>query len=232
MQPYYDHTTHGIMTALKAFSFAFLFLSLLLLGCQAEAPVAEYEQPNPAVGFSYYTAPQGGVALSREEMATQAEASAGLMRTFAQATALGDWQAVEQRVRAAAAQESALPAPDREQAAAAFLLDLYLLKGNATPEKQEAIAYHTERLVAHGSPEAARIADALDKLEGYWPEAKRQDLAARAASNATAYLAKRAACDGCSFEQVLEKAGQGAQMQHARSETERAVVRLQSLSQS
>lgn len=220
------------MSPLKTLSRALLSLPLVLTGCQAEAPVAESDQLSPAVGFSYYTAPQEGVALTREEMAAQAKASTELMRAFAQAAELGDWQSVERHVRAAAAQESALPPSAREQAAAAFMLDLYLLKGNATPEKQEAIAYHTERLVAHGSPEAARIADALDKLEGHWPEAKRRDLAARAASNATAYLAKRAECDGCSFEQVLEKAGQGAQMEHARSETERAVVRLRSLSQS
>lgn len=110
------------------------------------------------------------------------------MQTLMEATARRGWPSIEHHVRAAAVQESTLPASDRERAVAAFMLDLYLLKGNATPKKQEAIAYHTERLVAHGSPEAARVADALDKLEGYWPEAKRQDLAAQAASHATAYL--------------------------------------------
>lgn len=59
------------------------------------------------------------------------------------------------------------------------------------------MAFATEQLIAHDSPNAHLMAAMLQTLHGYWPEATIRAHAQKALAAAEAYLARRT-CDTCS----------------------------------
>ncbi len=90
------------------------------------------------------------------------------------------------------------------------LLDEYLADGalwRTPPEAlarrtldadtQAVVAFATEQLTAHDSPNAHLMAATLQTLHGYWPEATIRAHAQKALAAAEAYLARRT-CDTCS----------------------------------
>lgn len=93
----------------------------------------------------------------------------------------------------------------REEVAAVMMLKLVLLQQDVTPEVQEAMSRYTTVLIDRRNPEAHVIADALERLQGYWTSEQIAEAAAVAFNIAEERLAVIYDCDGCSFQQILEQ---------------------------
>jgi hypothetical protein len=180
-------------------------------GCTTGTPVeAEPVAVSvPSFTFHYYAPPSA--PRSPDEVQAELDGVTGLMRAFAEAArASSDWRVVDAAVRAAAAEPSGVRREIREAAAAAFMLELYLLPGEAAASRQDAIAYHVNRLVEHRSPQLALIEEAVGRLDGYWSAERRERVRAQATEAAQAYMSARA---GNAYEQRLAQMGVTQQAQ-------------------
>lgn len=186
-----------------------LFCALLVVaavGCQ-DAPSATESAPRiaPADFRVHLKMPEPpGQTLSPETLearaAAQTEVTKTLYRILQQA---GNWREADGQVRTLLA-TSSLPPYALEQTAATLMLRTQLLVDataddgpEPNPEKLAAIAFYTELLVEHESPEGRVVAEALQALDGYWSNQKRAAVAARAAAATEAFLAKRLDCTDC-----------------------------------
>jgi hypothetical protein len=205
-----------------------LITALLLLGCQAESPVgtsADEASVRLAPNWSFHHYAPPDPSRTKEEDRAHSEGMFHLMRTFRLAAqASDDWRVVDAAVRAAAAEPSGARPDIREIAAASFMLDVYLLHGEAGPARQEAIAYHTDRLIERRSTQVGLIARAVDRLEGYWPEDRRNRALVEGAEAARIYFATRAECGDCSLDQAVARLGPAVQARHRMFLEETAAV--------
>lgn len=71
-----------------------------------------------------------------------------------------------------------------------------LARRTLDPDTQAIVAFATEQLTAHDSPNAHLVAATLQTLRGYWPKATIRAHARKTLAAAEAYLARRS-CDTC-----------------------------------
>jgi hypothetical protein len=138
------------------------------------------------------------------------------------------WGEADERVQALIEATPSVVRYQVEQLAAVSILRTHLLEGNPIPDRQRAIARYVDLLVQNRSPEATVIADAIEAMPSM-DAASRARWAAAASQAAEATLARRYDCDGCGVDEVLDRAGMGAQRDHALASTARSITRLQTL---
>lgn len=66
----------------------------------------------------------------------------------------------------------------------------------------DVLGRHVEVLIRYDNQDTPRIAGALQRLEGHWAPDRLAHLAAEAAADAEAYVARKADCEGCSPERI------------------------------
>ena len=164
-----------------------LLLSLLLLclaACQPHEsvgpqPVAFFELVDPAVvsltalhGPPPSDGSSGPFPVSSTFTASVVDAGNAMGRLMHESETTEDADAA---LRA----YLALPHPDasvqawREIAVASSFLPGHLINNKrVTPERQEAIAFYATLLIENRQLGGDKVTKALDRLEGYWPEAK------------------------------------------------------------
>lgn len=102
------------------------------------------------------------------------------------------WQDADAGVRRRLAWHEKKTAYFAEQKAAFFMLDQVLLQGEVTLERQAAIAFYTQMLLANESPDAAIQLRAIEALQGYWSAHEVRQAASLAIRNTEAWLDQRA----------------------------------------
>ncbi len=128
-------------------------------------------------------------------------AEVGLKATVAIFQIIGnaaDWQAAHASMKAYIESDTEAPPYLREQMASVRMLETLFATEDRSPEALDAIAYYTEFLVEHRTPEGGLLIQALQTLEKTWTPEKAAAAAARGVEGVDAYLAKRYYCEGCS----------------------------------
>ena len=223
---------------MKSFHPAF-FLGIMgmlaMLGCREGTPTA-YDLPYSATNYSFvgHLGPIDNYGelsddVKRQYVRDGIEAIGQLREIVANSN---NWSEAHQRVMTELAAPSAAYQPHREQVAATLMLTTYLLEREGDPSLLPATAHYTELLTRNRSPEVVLIADAIDRLKGYWPETKRAAVAAEAAAVGDSYLAQRLDCIDCSAEGLLRRLNQDTRAREDRFliEAANAIQTLRTLS--
>ncbi len=226
---------------------------LVLAGCTADAPSGS-EAPAPAEavvlgGVRLLGSPEG-LELSREQGAARLRAAAVVDWAIQQAVEdAPDWQAADQAVRALLVNplppppeelQAAFPDPlpevveayVLEQLVATTMLTRYgLLDGTPSSEQQAAIAFYTDLLVRHNSPDAPLIAAALRQLDGALPVSELAYMAAQTSKHATARLAKEIGCADadCMSDFIAKRPELGEKTGRQLDVTQQAIAQLDAL---
>ncbi len=191
--------------------------ALIVIGCQ-DAPSSSLETDPvalPAIDFIVHgntpDSLQGKLATKEGRLAAS-KAGIHIFRKFHLIMGEADgWRDAHERVQRVLTGPSEYPQYRLDQTAAIFMLRMHLLEGEMTPEKLDALAYYTNLLARHKSPEGALVADALEQLKGHWSEAQVASAAQRVAASTEAYLASRLNCTDCAGEETFERLGEEAQ---------------------
>lgn len=178
-------------------------------GCQtrtAQEPVPEREREinfvpihtpddkNPLEGRNPSTLPSGELeAIQNEEV----QSTLFSFKIDSAITGAKNWEAADRVVRDRLEGIRNLRfAYKVEQVAANRMLSTWLLKGDRSDGKDQAVAFYTELLLRNNHPDAAVIGDALEILQKHWPKERISDAAAKTVRNAQAYLQKNP-CKPC-----------------------------------
>lgn len=188
----------------KLFNMPLVALCLVAAACEhATVPV---DAPAQAVDMEilgrtgHYSTPWvfGEDQMPDEER--QALAESGLKATVAIYQIIGDasdWQAAHVAMKAYIDSDMEAPPYLREQMASVRMLETLFATEDRSPEALEAIAYYTEFLVEHRTPEGGLLIHALKTLSATWAPEKVAAAAARGVEGVDAYLAKRYYCEAC-----------------------------------
>ncbi len=136
--------------------------------------------------------------ITREEQGQLAEV--GLKATVAIYQIIGDasdWRDAHVAMMAYIDSDTEAPSYLREQMASVRMLETLFATEDRSPEAIAAIAYYSEFLVEHRTPEGGLLVLALKTLHGYWSPEKVAAAAARGVEGVDAYLSKRYYCEGC-----------------------------------
>ena len=218
----------------------FLGAALLLSACEVEQTIGPAADASIGTipSFRFSTPPEAEEALlhlSTDERRARSRAMMVTAVNLAKATAAPSWPEAEQGVQAVLAERDPLaPAYFVEQYAAVLMLGQQLLTAEDTALEAERLALigsYTERLAAYESPETGLALRALEALEPAWSVDQRAEVARRLATAATAQLADKVDCEGCPFEEVMQRihradAGMGLQVDLALEQDAQAIEPL------
>lgn len=156
---------------------AFLLASFLLLaGCDdtiAPKPAKTLDGINHtfASGIPEEANPPAVAELPPEERRKLHRQFLNNMRAFRKAAlSASSWREADRRTRALLKESSPYAQYMREQLAADWMLKRWLLEGDSSPQKQEAVAFYTNLMLENQNPQAQIIQPALQQLKGKWSE--------------------------------------------------------------
>lgn len=188
-----------------------VFKLQLLVACffataceQAAIPV---EAPAQAVGTEavvrtgHYSTPWVFDEQQMPKEERDALSTSALKATVAIFQIIGDaanWQEAHASMKDFIKSDTETPSYLREQMASVRMLDRIFETSDRSPEALDAIAYYTEFLVEHRTPEGGLLVQALRALEKTWSPEKVAEAAARGVEGMDAYFSKRFYCEGCS----------------------------------
>jgi hypothetical protein len=168
--------------------------ALLLVGCDKTSPPEAEESAGELTGTFVANRPDSLDSVPFEEFSKRKKKE--LLRQRRKAyeateeairTASG-WQQADQHTRALLEESSAAPQYYREQVAAHWMLERWLLEGQPTPEKQKATGFYTELMLENGNPQGQLIQPALEQLKGVWAEGRVAKAAAATARRTKEYM--------------------------------------------
>ena len=198
-----------------------ILAALAVSGCENQQLTSEQPPdlasppPGSSIGATLVVAHPDGYTPSTDEdqRYRDFQARAMMRRAVRDAVANAEgWQDADAAVQAALREHPHVPAFEKEQVAAALILQQHLLTAEKSkdPEHLDAISRYTEMLVRHRNPNPVLISNALDDLEGHWPSAKVSRVAESAYSAAERYVAARMDCEGCDIETARRRTTEGA----------------------
>lgn len=153
---------------------------------------------------------------TQDERRTHHKVALGaLAETRAIMSSSANWQEADRRLRALVAEQDGVR---RRQHYALVASTRMLQPGVLPPEGADALeatGHYVEALVASRSKDTPLIADALGRLDGYWPDAQVARVAGRAADIGLEAAAATAKCEGCSLEDISQALASGIGSQEA-----------------
>jgi hypothetical protein len=118
-----------------------------------------------------------------------------------------------------------------EQVGATYMLRALLASGDKGPDARDAIAYYTEVLIGHRSPEGALLVHALQVLDGHISPSAFHALAARAIEGPRHFLETKRDCEACPTKRVAsDLQGESAGEALFFKAIEQALAQLQQMS--
>lgn len=134
---------------------------------------------------------------SRAEMRSEVRLAIG---------AASNWREAHAAVREALAAHDEVPDFEKEQYVATLMLQTHLLTGQATRSaaQLDAIGEYTDLLVDNRNPNALLVDEALDALDGHWPDQRVADRAEAAYRAAERYVEARTDCDECGLDEARQ----------------------------
>lgn len=167
-------------------------------GCTEVTSPADDVQPAAATYVIHTKSSFDAATATPEQRALEVEATLELRQELALLTAgVVDWAEADQKLNASLEQVSDIPAAMREQYVAATMLQSYLLAGEMTDAKAEALGRYTDMLLENGNHDGPLLVRALDRLEEYWSTEKHKNAALQALEASEDFLNKRLFCETC-----------------------------------
>lgn len=139
-----------------------------------------------------------GIELTKEERVANAKATNKATQIFRNIVySTDDWKEAHSAAILELENNPNLPSHKLEQAAAIFMMHRFLLEGQMTEEKLDTLGLYTDMLLRHQNHDAPLLLKALETMDGYWPESRRNVAAKKAVIAADRFLEERLYCEGC-----------------------------------
>lgn len=109
-----------------------------------------------------------------------------------------------------------VPAFEREQIAATYMLEMELTKGNPriSDSKADVVGHYLGMLLEHENPDAQLVSTSLDLLKGHWNESEIQDAAQVTFGAAEKLLESQASCDDCGIDRAIQQVSDRSGLTH------------------
>lgn len=180
-----------------------------LWGCSDATNPTDLPVPAAAQADVFGMAPEGVEAkgigsMTEEEREAYGNAMVQMRIDLEHAMATpGGWKAIDQKLRPLLDDYPEIEEYQVHQTAGSIMLNTYLLSGEMTDDKAEALAFYTDLLLESGSPNAPLIERALTELRGHWTGSELSAAADAAINSAERYVAAKTDCTGCSGAELL-----------------------------